>query len=303
MADDVLQRELYGRVEQDFDARLGSAVDIQSDFAERLELIDAVIGAKPSFFAFVSAPGRIELYKTVTVALEEIGTIPDLRWGWDRADVHVHRRKLNLRVPDLEAVVATKSERSPVIWVTLDRELADAYRSGAPNLLGEERLLGYPSCCASWHHDVYFARPLEAFVDVMRLHPSREKLQEYFSGWTPTPGEKDFFPLDLSAAPLFRSNAALPFIPHVACPRCLGDPGSASHRQNSRMDALGLRLDPELHAKVIRETRTIAARLPAMIARPRRMLEDEADRLELSVAARDAYLRHGRHWLGAMGLS
>lgn len=291
--------DIYRTLSAQFEAARSAAIDLQSDFAERLEIVLALGGKKPSFFAFISEPARGRLFETVGLTLTAGGH--EALHSIGEVDVHVPHRPLKLELEGPSHSETLAGRQTEIFWLTSDPELALVYQRNAFASEGETRMLGYPSCCATWHYDAYIARPIEAIAAVYRDHAPLGELKASIRELGAAPGM--LFPQQLFAARLFESNAVYPYIAHAACPACLNDQdASPSANQNRIASALGVQLDPARHREVEIDTRNAFRRVSSITSNPLRLLEIEADDLQLRGASRTTYLTRGRHWLRAIGL-
>lgn len=294
-----MAEDIYRKLSPHFEAAHKSSIDLQSDFAERLEIVLTLAGEKPSFFAFISEPARAQLFDAIGLELTSAGY--DAFHGIADVNVHVPHRSLKLELRNGPRSETLTGRQTEVFWLTAYPALASTYERNEFASEGESRMLGYPTCCASWHYDVYIARPIEAIAAVYRDHAPPGKLEASIKELGAAPGV--LFPQQLFAARLFESNAAYPYIAHAACPTCMNDrENSPSAKQNNVGSAPGVKVDPVRHREVEIDTRNAFRRSASITANPLILLENEANDLQLSGTSRTVYLTRGRHWLKAMGL-
>jgi hypothetical protein len=182
-----------------------------------------------------------------------------------------------------------------------DAGLVSAYSSRMIETLDDVARLGIPTCCANWHYDCYYARGLEAFVDVYLKQMSPNEICKYIrEEWCFSSGF--FFPQEFFAAAILRSNSRFPMIGHVACPQCLAGPASLSAKMNAQSSQIASEFESICYDSVLNWSRGLQSTIQDLIAHPRGQLEKTADELTTNVRSRDTYLKHGRHLLKALGL-
>jgi hypothetical protein len=288
-------KAVYGRIAPAFDRFRHAAVDIQTDFVERIQVVAAVQGAKPVFMAVVEDEARRELFEAVAAALP-----PGAVHGFRLADIHHRYRPLRIRDPGLAAVFESRSdEELPIFWIG-NGQAGRIFEDGNPAEFGDDLTLGYPRCCAEWHYDCYFARGPEAYADVAAIDNVDDAEQVIAEGWRPRPGF--FLPSGPIGAAIFIGNARYPFVDHVACPACLADPESPTARLDRTYAALADAVDPD----VADEVRRWCSSLGPLIEHEKSRFASERAALAreraTTVRGRDAYERHSRYLLKALGL-
>lgn len=284
----------YQSIKPLFVDHLDEAIDIQSDFAERLQLVATLAGGKPLFMAVVQDDDRQELFEKVA-ALLPAGT----RHGFQDADIHHRYRKLKIKDPALAAAFEERSiETLPVFWVG-SGEAADRYESGNPGAAGDDLNLGYPLCCAEWHYDCYLARGPEAFAEVTALDGETGIPEWVKQNWRPRPGF--FLPTGPITAGILRGNRHYPFLDHVACPSCIADHESPSARLNAQYATLAAEVDPECAEEVGDWCDRLGARMEDYRSEFTRERAYMAERSTTNVRARDAYEKHSRYLVRALG--
>lgn len=285
---------LYGHVTSVFDAK-ATPVDVQTDFMERLEIAAVSTGLKPAFFAITQDPERRDLFATLSSVLPASAG----RRDFAQATVHTRYRDLRLPIEVVELVDVSAKSNVPIFWLTKDDQLAERFgRDQLDNI--DHEIAGYPKCCAAWHYDTFFARPLEAFWEVYSFRSEADR-HDYLSGeWQQTPGW--FLPRSHFLIGIYRSNLTYPFIPHFACPRCLASPNSESALQNHAYSSLGLSLDPDRHGAVLDWAEDKKGLLSRLISDARQDAAREAYAHGFDGKDQDDYLRHSRYLLKAIGV-
>jgi hypothetical protein len=285
---------IYARLREPLAVIAEDAVDEQTDLAERVSLMEAIEGSKPSFVAFLEMRRRYPGF----AALEE--AVGDAAMhGKVNADVHHRYRPYKVDDPEFAAVLdARGTYRQDVFWVTRDHALAEAYRSGSPSREPDDVLLGYPPCCGSWHYDVFFARGVEAFCAVAKVEVREEMLGHLREDWEPMSGF--YLPEQIYLAAILRSNWRYPHVDHMACPSCIGDPASQSAQMNARRSALGAALEPALHAAVERWAAGQERRWRELLDRSAPAIRQASARVCETVRGADVYARHAKFLVKAI---
>jgi hypothetical protein len=291
---DVNSVTLYRSIAPHFSAASSDAIDIQSDFAERLQVVAAITGGKPVFMAVVEDEPRRRLFEKVTTTLAS-----NARYGFRDADIHHRYRPLRISNSRLADAFEVRSrETLPVVWIG-DSEAADIYEFGNPASAGDDLTLGYPRCCAEWHYDCFFARGPEAFAEVTDIEGEQGAVEFVIEKWRPRPGF--FLPRTPLTAAVLRGNMRYPFIDHVACPECLADQDSPTARLDAEYSALADAVD----ARTADEVREWCSRLDRRIVALKAEFGAERTYMKQKMAStmrsRDAYDKHSRHQLKALG--
>ncbi len=288
------QEQVYELIRPAFDA-MGGHVDIQTDFMERLEIVAVTEGLKPAFYAIAPEGTRRKLFEAVAAALpSSIGVT-----GFVEASIHTRYRDLKLPA-DITDIVDRKSrDPAQIFWLTKDEAIAARFADGQLEQMDHD-IAGYPVCCATWHYDTFFARSIEAFWDVYSFKSEGERkayvneVWEQSSGW--------FLPRSHYLIGIYRSNLAYPFIPHIACPRCLADKDGASAQQHKMYSDLALRVDPGRHAAVLAWAEDMRPMLTNLVSNARHDAARTSDDYGFEGRDKDDFQRHSRYLLKALGI-
>lgn len=287
-------RSIYPRLREPLRTIALAAVDEQTDLAERVSLVEAIEGVKPSFVAFLDLRERQGAFAALAEAVGDAAAT-------GMVNASVHHRYRPFRIDDLAMAAIVESRagyRQDVFWLTRDPPLAAAYGSGSPSDIPDDALLGYPSCCAQWHYDVFFARGIEAFCAVAACE-ARDRMLDYLRReWEPMSGF--YLPEELYLAAVLRSNWRYPYIDHMACAACVAVPDSPSARLDARRSALGASLEPGLHADVGRWAAAQDRRWRDLLGRSGQVIRRAASEGCATVRGADVYARHARHLVRAI---
>lgn len=286
----------YKELFEPFTEISAQAIDVQTDFSERLSIMDAISGSKPSFTAFLDRSERTKAFETLATALPS-----DIHRGFVHANVHHRYRPLRIDDANMAALVERKSQMLVhTFWLARDLPIADIFRTGAQWTVSDASLLGYPACCASWHYDAFFARGTEAFCAVAEIERSSAML-DYLSDRY-EPGSGFYLPEPLFLAAILRSNWRFPFIEHIACPDCIRSDASASAVENGRRSFLGQFLDPTMHDRVAAWARRQEVVWRDLSDRRTALIRECASDCAETVRGRDEYITRARHLGKALGL-
>ncbi|HYC06243.1 MAG TPA: hypothetical protein VED40_23345 [Azospirillaceae bacterium] len=288
----------YRAIAKCYEGREAARVDVQTEFAEMLALVQAVHGTKPSFMAFASSRSRQDIVGELDGVCRKLG-VPS---GFSTGPVDHRHRALNIADPQLAPILeAQMSPECTVFWASRDPYLIDLYDCGRMAEVSEARRLGYPPCCASWHYDWFHAREVEASVKVYQADGglSEDDIRHLREDWVRGPGF--FFPREVMSFGVHRSNADYPFVAFIACPACLGSRSSQTAFLNELASALGMELDPRRHAEVLKWADDVRRELPEQASMARRAIVAESDRLTRTTRGRDEYCRQGKYMLKALG--
>ena len=286
---------LYKSIKPLFAAHLNDAIDIQSDFAERLQIVATCEGRKPAFMAVVEDAHRKQLFAKLSKVLPT-----GIRHGFNRSDIHHRYRQLNIRDAALAAAFEERAiEKLPIFWIG-SGEAADYYEGARGNSLSDDLSLGYPRCCAAWHYDCYFARGPEAFAEVTALDGKPDMPDWVRENWRSRPGF--FLPARPLTVAVLRGNHHFPFLDHVACPRCISDDDSPSARLNADYSMLADEVDPECANAVRLWCTKLRPKIDDYCGDFGREIKHMAEMSTTTVRAYDAYQKHSRHLLKALNL-
>lgn len=287
---------VYNELSKPFAEMSVFSTDVQTDFSERLSLIEALSGSKPSFTAFLNRAERTQAFEAVAAALPS-----HVHHGFVHANVHHRYRALKINDAWMAALVDQKSEMViHTFWLARDLPTADVFRTGAQWTVSDASLLGYPVCCATWHYDAFFARGTEAFCAVAEVERSSAMLDYLSDRFQPNSGF--YLPEPLFVAAILRSNWQFPFIEHIACANCIRSDTSPSAVENERRSSLGHVLDPTMHDRVADWARRQEVVWRDLSDRRTALIRECAADCAETVRGRDEYITRARHLGKALGL-
>lgn len=294
--DENLQ-SLFAEVSNVF-ARHPTAVDIQTDSMDVLEIFQTILDDKGVFIGLVEDPNRADLFNDAI----QVAKMHGLHVGAGSVNVHYRYRALKISDQTLLTEIEARSKAATrIVWATKSADTHRLLEKGQIEDLNDSELLGYPRCCATWHYDCYFARGIEAFADAWVKETSLDDaLSLIRDGWRPSPGW--FLPRELYLAGVLVSNHLFPFIGHIACPDCRRSASTPSGKTNLRNSEAFEALDAARHKRVLDYTQGLATKISRLTRRPAEAVDQEIGHFDWSVRARDAYSRHSRYLFKALGL-
>lgn len=292
------REELYALISSVFDRHPKGHIDHQSELSEKVQLIQTLCSEKPSFFAMTHDPERLVMYEDLSLELASL----QIHQGHQELPVYFAGR--TLKIPD-DKVRDTFTKRlhfpQRIYWLTCQASVAKFYQSQKIHLVGEENLLGYPSCCRDWHFDCYLARGVEAFYDVFRRSTSVDDLTQFAeTEWIPNSGW--FLSSEIYLTGLLISEQRFPFLSHLACPKCRTTEDSPSAILNHSCRSIAQQVDAQAAEQVEQSVERLRKDLREKLGSIPRMIKQASSELRLPSLDNDVYERHCRYLAKALVL-
>ncbi|QPH56001.1 hypothetical protein [Pontivivens ytuae] len=289
---------LYVLLKRVFSKYPEAHVDQQSQLAEKLQLIRALSGEKPSFFAMTHQPARREMYDDLAKEISDQNCF----YGAGELPVYFVGRELKIDDPRVKKAFTDRMcFPQPIFWLTCVESIAHSYKSGQLHSQSEELTLGYPRCCSDWHFDCYLARGVEAFCAVFQRSATPDDLVRYArSEWVPNSGF--FLPDELYLTGLLAGEQRFPFLGHLACPDCRLREDSPSAVLNETYRRFAHEVDPAEAEQVAKWADELKTGLESRMNSIPRLIREASSETGLSGVDRETYERHSRYLSKALGL-